>query len=109
MEKRTSKAEQRLREIAEASGETMRNMYQMVQQVYRDEDNFQKQQISLNQNKVNAKQLALMDVQLHNETMREIMLQRKLNRVMWRLRKWEAVKSIFKKKNHGGNKTVNQD
>jgi len=90
-------AEEQLREVASASGKTMRDVYQLVDQVYRDEANYQKRIAELDQHKINAKQIALMGIELHNRAMEETLLQAKLNRHIRRLKRWEKVKSLFTK------------
>lgn len=88
-------AEDQLREIAAATKRSIREIYLLVDQVYRDEENYQKRIASANQARVAEKQLKLMDLQIDNEGMQAILLQGKLNRTIRAMRRWEKVKSLF--------------
>lgn len=76
----------------------MREVYQLVDEVYRDQENYQKRMASLRQNQTVAKQNALLDIELHNRAMEETLLQAKLNRRIWRMKQIEKIKSVFTKK-----------
>jgi len=91
-------AEEQLKEVATASGKTMREIFLLVDQNYRDDENYSKRVLTAKQTQVNAKQLALMEVQIHNEVMREMLLQRSLNRRVWQMRQIEKFKSLWTRK-----------
>jgi hypothetical protein len=95
-----NKAEDELREIATATNRSMRDIYRLVNQVYIDDENFQKRFAQAKQAEVSVKQLKLMEVQTHNETMRELLLEKKLSRMIWWSRKKEKFTKIFKKHEH---------
>jgi uncharacterized membrane protein len=91
------KAEEKLRTIAEASKVSMREIYSLVNQVYIDDENLQKRFATAKNAEIAVKQMKLMEVQTHNETMKELLLERKLSRTIWRTKKWEQLTKIFKK------------
>lgn len=88
-------AEDQLREIATATKRSIREIYLLVDKVYRDEENYQKRVAAANQARVAEKQIKLMDLQIDNEGMQAILLQRKLNRTIRNMRRWEKIKKVF--------------
>ena len=98
MEKETSAAEKELQIIANKVGMKMPEIFKLVNTVYIELDNFEKRLIQLRNNAANQKQLDLVEVKLRNEGIKEILLVAKLERVLWRLRTWEKIKSVFTKK-----------
>jgi hypothetical protein len=101
MEKKT--ADEQLRQYAITLGTSMRDIRQLVLQVYIDDENYQKRIAESIQHQVNNKQLALQDVQLRNYGMEAVILERKLNRMISRVKRIEKIKSFFtftKKKSH---------
>ena len=87
--------EEKLRSIAMAGNVSMRDIYNIVNQCYINEENFAKRKFALEQQQFQQKQLSLMDIQLHNEAMKEMLLKRKLEKMIWRMGKWESLKKLF--------------
>lgn len=88
-------AEDKLRQHATTLGCSMRDLRQLVLQVFIDDENFQKRINESMQQQIQAKQIKLLDVELNNRGMEETLLQAKLHRKIARIKRWEKIKSVF--------------
>ena len=108
MDKNT--AEEQLRQYAVTLGISMRELRQLVMQVYIDDENFQKRIQESMQHQVNSKQLSLMEINTRIAGMEAIITERKMNKMQSRLKRTEKIKSFFKKPQpheHSGGDTKN--
>lgn len=91
-------AEETLREYAQTLNVSMRDLRGIVLQTYIDDENFQKRQHEALQNQVQMKQLRLVDIETSYRGTELYLLQRKQQRVMWRIKQWDRIKKLFTKK-----------
>lgn len=106
-----NKAEDTLREIAQASNVSMKTIYALVNQVYIDEANHQEKLQKMRQLDVQHKQLQLMELQTSNEKINQVILSYKLERLANRIKFRSKIKSFFKLKRHdkAGNNLSGQE
>lgn len=84
-----------LKAIADACGKSVRDIRQIVMQVYVDDENFAKRALTAKQHHIQDLQMNLMRLQTNNESMREVMLQAKLRRSVWRETKYSQFKKFI--------------
>ena len=73
----------------------MRDLRNLIIQAYNDDDAIIKRQQEQMQQQINMKQLMLLDSDIKIRGMQNVVIERKLRRIMWRLKAWETVKNIF--------------
>jgi len=88
-----NKAEEALREIAKRSDTSVRQIQQLVIQLFHNESKFQESVNSLRQEEVQAINLKLLAVQTDNEILHAKILQAKLKRMLWLLKKLGIIKN----------------
>lgn len=94
-------AQQQIDLIASAVNKRPVEIRQLVMQANIDDENFIKRIIESKQQQIQDMQLNLLKIELHNRSMEEVLLQRKLNRRMWWWGKIDSFTKIFKKNEPG--------
>lgn len=87
-----NKAEESLREIAQKSGTSIKNIYALVTQAYIDDARYQEKINHLRNIEIQYEQLKLMRVQTANELIQNELLSFKLKRKVWIRRKLGFIK-----------------
>jgi hypothetical protein len=90
-------AENQLREIATKAGVTIREIYQLVNKVYIDEENLQKRLYDLKNAEMQNRQLMLYDLQMKNEGLNNKILVFKLMRKERNINRIEKFNSFIQK------------
>lgn len=88
-----NKAEESLREIAQKSGTSIKNIYALVTQAYIDDARYQEKINHLRNIEIQYEQLKLMRVQTANELIQNELLSFKLKRKVWIRRKLGIIKT----------------
>ena len=88
-------AEEQLKKYSETLGVSMRDLRQLVLNVFIEDENYVKRINEARSQQVQSKQLALLDVQLRNRGMKEVLLQDKLARLISRKNRRDRIKKFF--------------
>ena len=90
--------EEQLRDYAKTLGCSMRDLRNLVNNVYIDDENLAKRRNEAMQHQVNAKQLRALDLRTSVDALEYELARYKLNRIMRRINRWEKIKSLVIRK-----------
>ena len=91
-------AEEQLREHAKTLGISMNALKSLVNQVYVDDENFNKRKLAAAQQQLQSKQITAMDIEMSVNALRLEWERIRLTRWARRRNRWNRIKSFFKPK-----------